>query len=102
MTRPKKPTTLLLCKGCGATLRVSKAAIRRNFDEKPGYYLCHVCNRTWKHERPENTVLIYHYPSIGSFSAFTVRLPSQEEADGVLRAKALVAQVTWPNGWGDA
>ena len=103
--RPIRPQTVqatLACKACHDTLKVRKAVVERSFDEKPGYYLCNVCVKTYKHEkRPDSTILVHH-GTVGRFSAFTVRKSSNEEADAVLRAKALVAQVTWPDGYGDA
>ena len=95
------PKEILVCFACRDTLKVHRGTEKRNFDEKPGYYLCNVCVKTYKHERPENTVLIHH-GALGRFSAFTVRKPDPEEADAVLRAKALLAQVSWPGGYGDA
>ncbi len=99
--RPKVPQATLTCKACRDTLKVRRAAEKRNFDAKPGYYLCNVCVKTYKHERPGNTILVDH-GSLGRFSAFTVRKPDAEEAEAVLRAKALVAQISWPSGFGDA
>ena len=55
----------------------------------------------YKHERTDDSILVHH-GTLGRFSAFTVRKPNDEEAESVLRAKALVAQVTWPDGCGDA
>ena len=96
----KVQSVTLICRSCACSLKIRKAAIKRNFYEKPEYYLCHVCNRTYKHEKPDGFIVVHH-GSIGSFSAFTVRMPTEDEAESVLRAKALVAQVSWPNGYGD-
>lgn len=91
----------LVCKSCGNTLLVRKAAQTRNFYEKPAYYLCHVCNKTYEHQRPDDCILIRH-GSLGSFSGFTVRKPNKEEAAAWLRAKAILAQALWPDGYADA
>jgi hypothetical protein len=90
----------LVCKLCGSTLLVRKSAEKNHFGEKPTYYLCHICNRAYNHQKPDGCILIHH-GQLGSFSGFTVRKPSEEEADAVLRAKALLAQVYWPNGYAD-
>jgi hypothetical protein len=97
--RPKAPQVTLVCKVCCDTLKVRKS-VARSFDEKPGYYLCNVCVKVYKHERTNNSILVHH-GSLGRFSAFTVRKPSEDEAEAVLRAKALVAQVSWPDDYGD-
>lgn len=98
--RAKAPQVTLVCKVCHDTLKVRKS-VARSFGEKPGYYLCNVCVKMYKHERTDSAILVCH-GSVGRFSAFTVRTPNDEEAESVLRAKALVAQVTWPDGCGDA
>jgi hypothetical protein len=89
------PRTTLVCKGCGDRLEVRAACIRRNFDERPGYFLCNVCDRTYRHERADGEILLHHYPSIGRFTAYTVRRATEEEAAAVSRAKALVARVVY-------
>jgi hypothetical protein len=91
----KGPKTTLVCKGCGDTLEVRASCIRRNFDERPGYFLCNVCVRTYKHERDDGEILLCHYPSIDRFTAYTVRRASEEEAAAVLRAKALLARAMY-------
>ena len=101
LVRNGAPKETLVCFVCCDTLKVRRVTEKRNFGEKPGYYLCNVCVKTYKHERPENTVLIHH-GALGRFSAFTVRKPDPEEADAVLRAKALLARASWPGGHGDA
>lgn len=98
--RPKASQVTLVCKVCCDTLKVRKSVVR-SFDEKPGYYLCNACVKMYKHERTDDSILVHH-GTLGRFSAFTVRKPNDEEAESVLRAKALVAQVTWPDGCGDA
>lgn len=91
----------LVCKSCASALLVRKAAEKTHFYEKPAYYLCHVCSKTYDHQKPDGCILVCH-GSLGSFSGFTVRKPSKEEADAVLRAKAILAQGLWPNGYADA
>jgi len=59
--------------------------------ERPGYVLCNVCDKTYKHERADGEIIIHHYPAIGRFTAYTVRRASEEEAASVLRAQALLA-----------
>jgi hypothetical protein len=97
----KGPKATLTCKGCGDSMQVRRAALRRNLWESPSYFLCQVCNRTYEHARTAGEILI-ELGTIARFTAFTVRAPSTEEADAILRAKALVAQVQWPGGYGDA
>lgn len=100
--RSAGPTSLLVCKSCGTTSLVRAVVLKRHLTEKPSYYVCHVCNKSYKHTRPDGTILVIHGAIAGDFFAFTVRKPNDEEAESVLRAKALVAQVSWPNGYGDA
>lgn len=93
---PVKPHPLILtvhivCKACGAVAVVRKALVRR-LSERPSYYLCHVCNRTYKHPRPDDTILLVQGTINGSFFAFTVHEPSAEEAASVRRAKNLAAE----------
>ena len=88
----KGPTATLVCKGCGDTLEVRVAAIKRNLSEPASYYLCQVCNRTFVHQRSDDEVVIHHYPSIGRFTAYTVRPCTEEDRASIARAKDILAR----------
>jgi putative transposase len=74
------PKATLTCKGCGDSMQVRRAALRRNLCESPSYFLCQVCNRTYEHARTAGEILIEH-GTIARFTAFTVRA----EADHLQR-----------------